>query len=81
MNDVKWHIEALRIGITVMSIVVTVVLFGTKLDKGIALNNQRLDTIEGNHLTHIQASIGNMEVDIVTLKEAIAEIKALLTKQ
>ena len=79
-DNVKWHIEAIRIGITVISVIVTIVLFGTRLDKGIALNQQRLDIIEDNHLTHIQASVESMEEDVVCLREDIAEIKALLTK-
>ncbi len=78
MNGIKWHIELLRIGITIVSIIVTLVWFGAKLDKQIALNTQAIKTnqetiakIMDNHLPHIQEAIDET-------KEVVYEIKAML---
>ena len=80
MNEVKWHIELLRIGITIATIIVTIVWFGAKLDKQIALNEQTIQMnqetitkIMDNHLPHIQETVNKN-------REMLIEIKAILTQ-
>lgn len=79
-SNVKWHIELLRIGITVVSIVVTIVWFGAKLDKQIALNQQAIhanyltnEKIMTNHLPHIQQTVNEN-------RELLIELKTIITK-
>ena len=75
---VKWHIEAIRITITVISVVVAIVLFGAKLDKQIALNYQSINTIQNNHLVHVQMAIDEVKEEIALLHEKIDELKTLI---
>jgi len=81
MQDIKWHIELLRIGITVVSVIVAVVLFGTKLDKNISLNQQAIQTnqeaiekIVDNHLPHIEQALDEV-------KTVLYQVKTLVTNQ
>jgi len=78
MTETKWHIELLRIGITVVTIIVTIVWFGAKLDKQIALNEQAIrgntaaiTKIMENHLPHIQEIVNEN-------REMLIQIKAIL---
>jgi len=70
-KEFKWHIEAIRIGITLVSIVITIVWFGAKLDKQIALNHQSIETIQTNHLPHIQEAVLRIEDKIDDLTETL----------
>lgn len=80
MTSIKWQVELLRLGITVISVVVAVVIFGTSIEKQVALNqlaismNQEdIKKIMDNHLPHIQMSIDE-------IKETVYEIKTLIQK-
>lgn len=77
-ETIKWHIEALRIGVTIVSVVVAIVLYGARLDKQIALNQQMIDAIMNNHLEHVQSSIDSNALKIDEMLQAVYEVKALV---
>jgi len=47
----------------------------------VALIEQRLETIEGNHLTHIQDSMEKMETRVGSMEQNIAAILAILNEK
>jgi len=61
MKELKWYIELIRIVVFVVTIVVTITLYGAGLDKQIALNLQSIDTIRDNHLVHIDEKIDKLD--------------------
>ena len=80
MEDIKWKVEILRIGITVVSVIVAIVFFGASLQTDIALNQQAInqntslnEKIMTNHLPHLQDSLDRVE-------ESVARIEGALSK-
>lgn len=73
MKDVKWYIELIRIIVFVVTIIITLTLYGTGLDKQIALNLQSIDTIKDNHLVHIDEKIDKLDEKIDKLIEYLMQ--------
>lgn len=68
------------LGIQAIIILVTLVLAWAKFDKKMALITQRLSTIEGNHLAHIERDMREVREDVTSLKLSITRIEEHLKK-
>lgn len=55
--------------LTIVGVIVTLSLGWGKFDKRLSLMHQRLDTMEGNHLAHIQAAMQAMALDMKNVRE------------
>jgi len=79
-NFKTWHIEAIRIGLTVVPLFVAVMWFASSMHEDIALTKQRVEYIESNHLSHIEADMDEIRQDMDELKDCFMDIRTALAQ-
>lgn len=72
--------EEMKFFIQIVTIVVAITLGYASLSTKMAVQGQRLDTIEGNHLAHIQNSMGEISADTEELSKRIAALENNVVK-
>ena len=76
----KWLTDEIKFLIMIGTIITSIVLGYSALGTKIAVLENELKTISGNHLAHIQISLGKHDDRLNALEVNIAAIRAILEK-
>ncbi len=77
MGWIDFVIVGVNFLLTMIGVIVTLAISWGKFDKRLSLMHQRLDIMETNHLTHVEADIRKLREEYTTVRESQIRIEEM----